>query len=217
MLQQKALLISLEGIDGAGKSTQIKRLCTFLSAHNLSYACYREPGDTVLGEKVRAILKSPDPNLHIDPLAELLLFSAARVELINSKIKPALAAGKIVILDRFVDSTLAYQGGGRALPYELVETVCNLVLQGLNTDRTYYLRLPRKLALERLQTSRKLTHDRLDNINDNVFWENITQVYDKLAKVLKDGQRRFCVIDASLHPDNVHKNIVEDLQQLLSS
>lgn len=217
-LRQKALLISLEGIDGAGKSTQINNLCAFLSRHNLDYVCFREPGGTLLGEQVRALLKSSDPDLHIEPLAELLLFSAARVELLNTAIKPALAAGKIVILDRFVDSTLAYQGGGRALPYDSVATVCDLVLQGMRTDRTYYLRLSREAAVARIQGSRDVGLDRMDKIDDAAFWQNIIDVYEQLAKrSFSAGDKRICVVDAALEPERVTELIIADLLTLLTS
>lgn len=218
MLQQKALLINFEGIDGSGKSTQIANFCHFLDKQKLDYICLREPGGTALGEEIRKLLKSSDPELKIANLAELLLFSAARVEIIKEKIKPALASNKIVLLDRFVDSTLAYQGGGRGLDYKTVESICKLVLADLKIDRTYYLDLDRQSARERLQKVGDITQDRLDLIDDLSFWQEIRKVYLKLAQSEKStyGQRYLC-LDASLPVNFIQQQIQKDFAKLISS
>lgn len=218
MLQQKALLINFEGIDGAGKSTQIADFCRFLDEKQLNYVCLREPGGTILGEEIRKLLKSTNPQLKIADLAELLLFSAARVQIIQEKIKPALAAQKIVILDRFIDSTLAYQGGGRALNYQTVKSICQLVLGNLQIDRTYYLDLDRKAARERLQQAGDIAQDRLDLIDDLAFWQQIRNVYLDLAKTETSsfGQRYLC-LDATRPIEIIQKQIRQDFTKILEN
>ncbi|KXB39174.1 dTMP kinase [Amygdalobacter nucleatus] len=217
MLAQKALLINFEGIDGAGKSTQIDAFCQFLEENGLSYIRLREPGGTVLGEKIRSILKDADPNLQIADLAELLLFSAARVELIQEKIKPALADKQIVVLDRFIDSTLAYQGGGRKLDYQTVEAICHLVLGNLAIDRTYYIDLDRETARERLKKSATFSEDRLDLIDDLDFWQQIRDVYHKLAQTERsNGQARYLCLDAKQSIQELQAKIQADFFDLLA-
>lgn len=139
-------LISIEGIDGVGKTTQIEQIGEFLRVSQLSYAIYREPGSTPLGEELRRIIKAGPGQT---PLAELLLFAAARVELVNTRVQPELDAGIWVILDRFADSTLAYQGALGGVDEELLRTVTRLSTCGLTPDLTLWLDLPPELAAER--------------------------------------------------------------------
>ncbi len=115
------MLITFEGIDGAGKSTQIKKLVSYLSSQKREVVTLREPGGTEVAEKIRAILL--ESKGEISPIGELLLFSASRAELVQEVIMPAIAAGKIVILDRFFDSTTAYQGYGRGLDFTLLQSI----------------------------------------------------------------------------------------------
>jgi dTMP kinase len=143
---QRGRLITIEGIDGVGKTTQIEQIGEFLRGSKISYAVYREPGSTPLGEELRRILKAGPGQT---PLAELLLFAAARVELVSTRVIPELEAGIWVILDRFADSTLAYQGALGGVDDELLATITRLSTVGLTPDLTLWLDLPPELAAER--------------------------------------------------------------------
>lgn len=208
---KNSLLITFEGLDGAGKTTQINLFQQYLQQLHLPYVYLREPGGTVLGEEIRTLLKSTRADLKINDLAELLLFSAARAEIIAEKIKPALAAGKIVIMDRFIDSTLAYQGGGRGLDADLVNSLCRNILGDLVIDRTYYLDLPRAVALQRLQQTGNAAEDRLDLIADGEFWHRVRSVYLHLQK----QEARYLLLDATAAVPVVQAQIKADFSQFL--
>ena len=138
------LFVSFEGIDRAGKTTQARLLCEALGERSVAV---REPGGTELGERVRALLK--DPRVEVDPRTEALLFAAARAELVARVVRPALAAGLIVVCDRFVDSSLAYQGAGRGLGLDEVAAVNSFATEGLVPDLTILLEIPPALAARR--------------------------------------------------------------------
>ena len=139
-------LITIEGIDGVGKTTQIEQIGEFLRSRRISYAVYREPGSTPLGEELRRLLKAGPGQT---PLAELLLFAAARVELVSTRVEPELAAGIWVILDRFADSMVAYQGALGGVDDATLAEVTQLSTCGLTPDLTLWLDLPPEVAAER--------------------------------------------------------------------
>lgn len=157
----KGKLITLEGIDGAGKSTQVVNLSEYLTREGYEVVRVREPGGTQVGELVRDILLKVDSH----PLTELMLFTASRMELIHKVILPALEAGKVVISDRFTDSTIAYQGYGRGLVKEariLVDMVHNIV----QPDYTLFFDIPFELSIERVNNRGLLQgKDRLDSLD----------------------------------------------------
>ena len=141
-LASAVVLITLEGIDGAGKTTVAAAL-----AERLGAVLLREPGGVALSERIRALVK--DPALHVDPRAEALLYAAARAQLVAEQLRPRLAAGETVVLDRFVDSSLAYQGAGRGLGVEEVRRLNQFGTGGLPPDRTLLLRIDPETALAR--------------------------------------------------------------------
>ena len=143
-----ALFITFEGIEGSGKSTQIRHLFEFLRGRDLEVLITREPGGTLAGEKVRGILLDPMMKGLI-PRAELFLYAAARIQHIEEIIQPALAAGKVVLCDRFVDATVAYQGYGREIPLSEVKVVNSLAALDLKPDLTFLLDLPVEAGLKR--------------------------------------------------------------------
>src|SRR2546421_12502842 len=138
------MFVSLEGIDGSGKSTQAKLLAEALGADTV---LVREPGGTAAAERVRELLA--DGELELDPMAELLLFCAARADLVRRVIRPALEAGRNVVSDRFADSSTAYQGGGRGLGVELGDSISEAAAEGLRPDLTLLISGDAELAAER--------------------------------------------------------------------
>jgi len=185
------MLISLEGIDGAGKTTVAVRLAEALGAVLL-----REPGGVALSERIRELVK--DPALHVDPRAEALLYAAARAQLVAEQLRPRLAAGETVVLDRFVDSSLAYQGAGRGLGVEEIRRLNLFGTGGLQPDRTLLLRLDPAAALARA-AGRGEAADRLEQ-EEADFFATIAAAYDALAAAEPE---RFAVIDAAQPPDAV--------------
>jgi dTMP kinase len=189
-------LITIEGLDGTGKTTLADALAAALRAEGRDVALLREPGGVELSERIRALVK--DPALDVDPRAEALLYAAARAQLVAARIEPALAAGTWVVLDRFVDSSLAYQGAGRALGIEAVREVNRFATGGLQPDRTLLLRADPVTRAAR-RAVRGEAPDRLER-EDGAFFEAIADAYDALAAAEPE---RFRVLDAAAEPGAV--------------
>lgn len=200
------MLITFEGIDGSGKSTQARRLAEALGARGHTVRRVREPGGAELPERVRSLLL--DPALAIADRAELLLFSAARAQLVEEIIRPALASGETVIADRFYDSTTAYQGGGRGLADpEWLDAFHGFVTGGLAPARTYLLDVPLEIASERRAGE---AADRMEASGDP-FYTRVRMAYLALAAREPD---RIAVLDGTLDPDTLHARILADLDAL---
>ena len=183
--------MTIEGIDGAGKTTLAAALARELGAELL-----REPGGVELSERVRALVK--DPALTVDPRAEALLYAAARAQLVAERLRPLLDAGRTVVLDRFVDSSLAYQGAARGLGVDAVRDINAFATGGLAPDRTLLLRLDARTGRAR-QGTRGEEADRLEREAD-AFFEAIAAAYDELAAA---EPARFVVLDATAAPEEV--------------
>jgi len=200
------MFISFEGIDGSGKSTHVRLLGQYLDEKGRPPLLVREPGGTDLSERVRTLLL--DPEAHIVPRAELLLFSAARAQLVDEVIHPALAAGRVVIADRFYDSTTAYQGGGRALATgDWLRDFHAFVTDGLVPDRTYYIDVPLETAAARRGTD----PDRMEGAGA-AFFERVRAAYQHLASVEPE---RFVVLDGRQSVESLHAEIVCDVEASL--
>jgi len=201
------MLITFEGIDGSGKSTQIQLLKTFIEANlGRNVVVYREPGGNIVSEKIRSLLL--DTDFEIQPVTEMLLFSAARAQLVADDVMPNLKNGSIVILDRFYDSTTAYQGYGRgAAPINEIHALNHFAALGLKPDVTFYLRLDLEEAQLRRSGDEK---DRMER-SGNAFYEKVIQGFDEMAK----QESRFCVLDASLSKEEIHRLITEKVVSLL--
>lgn len=171
---ERGLFISVEGIDGAGKSTHVEFIRDYLHAKGFEVVITREPGGTVLGEKIRELLLTTE----MQHSTELLLYFASRQELIRQVIAPNLAAGVCVIADRFVDASIAYQGGGRRLGVDKVKLAYSLLEPHITTDITFLFDVPLDLALERLTRSREL--DRIE-LESRDFFERVQNAYHALA------------------------------------
>ena len=183
-------LITVEGLDGTGKTTLCAQLAPGLRARGIQLLALREPGGTILGERVRAILA--DPVLTIDPVGEALLFAAARTQLVNEVVRPALERGYWVLLDRFVDSTLTYQGAGRELGDDLAFELNRIASGGLVPDRTLLLQATDAERVQRIR-DRGDGDDRLE-LADAESFKRIDARYKLLAA---DEPDRVRVIDAS--------------------
>jgi dTMP kinase len=200
-------LITFEGIDGSGKGTQIRLLRKHLVRAGIEPVLFREPGGTRLSERVRSVLL--DPDLHIEPLAELFLFSAARSQLCAEEIRPLLDRGKVVMLDRFFDSTVAYQGGGREIgDFEWLTEFNRRVTGDLTPDRTYYLRVSTDEAFRR---RRHRTDDRLE-AGGAEFFERVAASYERIAREHPD---RVLVIDGDGTPDEIAEVIWADARAIV--
>jgi len=203
------MFITFEGIEGSGKTTQIKLLIPLLKARGYDYILTREPGATRIGREIRAILLDA-AHSEMLPLTELLLYEADRAQHAHEVIRPALMANKIVISDRFSDATTVYQGYGRGCDIGFIQQIHRLVLGGLQPDLTLILDLPVNLGLERawqrINTRPEgLPEDRFEKEALN-FHEKIRHGYLTLAE---EERERFRVIDASRDEQSVHKDIAE--------
>ena len=203
-------LITIEGLDGAGKSTLAAGLIRELTGEGRRVELLREPGGVDISERLRALVK--DPALSISPRAEALLYAAARAQLVAEKVEPLLAAGVWVLLDRFVDSSLAYQGAGRALGVEEVRAINQFATGGLTPDRTLFLRISPAIGRSR-QRDRADQPDRLEAENEE-FFALIAAAYDELASACTE---RIRVIDAAQPPHEVLRDALAETGDLLLS
>jgi dTMP kinase len=201
------MLITIEGLDGAGKSTLAQALCLELGARGARVELLREPGGVDVSERIRALVK--DPALGMLPRTEALLYAAARAQLVGERLEPLLRDGVVVVLDRFVDSSLAYQGAGRALGVEAVRAINVFATGQLAPDRTLLLRISPAAGRTR-QRERALEPDRLER-EDETFFASIARAYDELARAEPE---RIRVIDAGQPPELVLRDALAALEDL---
>lgn len=208
------MLITFEGIDGAGKSTQVVKLKRYLQELGREVLTLREPGGTEVAEQIRELLLQTKHD--IAPVTELLLFAASRAELVQKVIKPAIEQGEVVILDRFSDSTTAYQGYGRGLSLELLAEVNRIATFGLRPDVTFYLDITPEDALIRKFSEKSLPlafdSEELDRMESSglEFYRRVREGYLALHTAERE---RFELIDAQLSPSEIHQRIITRLEQ----
>ncbi|MCH4082914.1 MAG: dTMP kinase [Olsenella sp.] len=200
--------LSLEGVDGCGKSTQARALAERLRAAGLDVVSVREPGGTALGEKIRGILLDPANGAMCDE-CELLLYEASRAQLVREVIEPALARGAVVVCDRYLDSTFAYQAGGRGLDAGLVRSCNALGSCGVLPDRTLVLDMPAREGLGRA-VGASGGADRIEAAG-LAFQQRVRDAYLGLAQ---EDPARVRVVDASGTPDEVARRVDEALAGL---
>lgn len=188
---KRGFFISFEGGEGSGKSIQVEILASHLREEGYSVIITREPGGTRIGEQIRTITHNQE-NVDLDPKAEAYLMAAARAQHVTETISPALEAGRIVVCDRFVDSSVAYQGYGRKLGAETIEDLNKLAVNGAIPDLTILLDTPPAVGLQRRTRSLK-SKDRLD-LQQQDFYERVYRGYLDLAK---NHHARYVVIDAT--------------------
>lgn len=200
------MLITFEGIDGSGKSTQISLLKDRLIELGHRVEVYREPGGTDVSEMIRGMLLNPE--LDIDPVTELLLFSSARSQLVAEKVRPLLKDGVVVILDRFYDSTIAYQGFGRkSMPIEQIQQINAAATHNLVPDFTFYLRLSLEEAADRTKNFEK---DRMERSGE-LFFKRVFEGFEYLAET----ESRFKTINAGQDIKVIHNEIFDELRSSL--
>jgi dTMP kinase len=202
-------LITIEGLDGAGKSTLAQALAEAIAARGQRVELLREPGGVDVSERIRALVK--DPALTIAPRTEALLYAAARAQLVDERLEPLLAEGAIVLLDRYVDSSLAYQGAARGLGVERVREINRFATGALEPDRTLLLRIAPAAGRAR-QAQRAESPDRLES-EDETFFACIAAAYDELAR---SEPERIRVLDATLTPAGVLFDALTELEDLLA-
>ncbi len=190
----KGFLISFEGIDGSGKSTQARKLYEFLKEEGYEVSLYRDPGSTPLAERIREVII----NYAMDPITELLLFESARSSLVWEKIFPDLTSGKIVIIDRFIDSTTAYQGYGREINLGTVSILNHIATRGRKPDLTFILNLPLELALQRLKEQKT-------KFEEPNYLKRVRDGY--LQIFYSEKERDIRLIDASRSEEEVFEEI----------
>ena len=204
--------ITFEGIDGCGKSTQLRLLASDLRARRLDVVTTREPGGTKLGQRLRAALL--DVQEQVEPLAELLVFAADRAHHVRTLVRPALAANKIVLSDRYADATVAYQGAGRGFERELIDELVELATEGLNPDLTLLFDL--SVADSAVRTRRRAgakRNDRLDS-EDVGFHSRVRDAYLEIANA---NPERIRVIDARGSVKETHELVMTIVMPFLEA
>ena len=200
-------LVTVEGLDGAGKTTLVAGLTRELAARGRELLVLREPGGVELSERIRLLVK--DPELPVDARAEALLYAAARAQLVAEQLVPLLEGGQWVLLDRFVDSSLAYQGAGRGLGVERIRALNELATGGLTPDRTLLLRIDPAVGRARIADR---DPDRLEQAGE-AFFAAVAAAYDELAAAEPD---RIAVLDADRPPEQVLADALAALDPLLA-
>jgi dTMP kinase len=205
------IFITFEGIDGSGKSTQMRLLAEALRQQGLEVLTTREPGGTPLGQRLRAALLDVDE--HVDPLAELLVFAADRAQHVRTVLRPAIDQGQVVFSDRYADATVAYQGAGRGFDKKLIDEIVTLATDGLTPDLTLLFDLPvaECVARTRRRHENKNTGDRLDS-EDIEFHSRVRDAYLRIAAAEPERVR---IIDASGASPETHRIVLNTVTAFL--
>ena len=204
-MAQRGIFITFEGVEGAGKTTQVQRLATVLGPN---IVLTREPGGTTISERIRDIFLTSDG---MSVMTELLLIAAARAQHVDERIRPALAANQIVICDRFIDATVAYQGYRGGIDIELIHQLNRVATGGLTPDITFILDLPPEIGLQRQQRG-ELDRDRLDKEPLELH----RKVREGYLYAAKTDPHRVKLIDATQSRDAVHAALLAEYQAYLS-
>ncbi|MFG6497471.1 dTMP kinase [Fictibacillus sp. UD] len=209
----KGLFITLEGPDGSGKTTQIAKVAEYFKKQKIDFIQTREPGGTRISDKIRALILDPE-HKEMHDLTEVLLYAASRAQHVHEKILPALEEGKVVLCDRFVDASIAYQGFGLGVGEESVLQVNNIATSGLVPDRSYFVDVSPEVGRERMKA--RYGTENLDRIEqkDLTYHELVREGFEH---IFSKQTGRIVRINGEQNPDEVFKEIAKDLDQLLSN
>jgi len=214
MSKKKSFFVTFEGIEGSGKSFQSKKLYKSIKKEKLPVILTREPGGSNTAEKIRKIILDdyfhPDSKEEFDRYTDTLLYLAARNEHIINKIKPAISKKKIIICDRFIDSTLAYQVYGKGVNKALVDSVHKHILGSIKPDLTFILKVNISKALQRLRKRRK--KNRYDKFSKNFY----IKVQNAFIRIAKENKRRYLILDNSKDSHEAEKNILKKFIERLN-
>lgn len=200
----KGLLIALEGPDGSGKTTQMELLERYFEDKKIEVIRTREPGGTPISEKIRNIILD-NKNSEMDDMCEALLYAASRAQLVNEVIKPAINNGKVVLCDRFVYSSMVYQGIGRNLGVDIIKNINDAALRGLEADLVFMIQIPYEKGIERKMKEREL--DRLENGGLN-FHKKVHEGYSNISKLCD----KIILIDGDDSIEEVHRQIISHIE-----
>ncbi|MEM7034970.1 MAG: dTMP kinase [Chloroflexota bacterium] len=209
------IFITFEGPDGSGKSTQIERLAHHLQQQGKKVCCTREPGGTDIGEKIRELLHDVK-HIEMAPLAEILLYSASRAQLVQELVQPKLANGYVVICDRYADSTYAYQGHGRGLDLATLKLITKFATNALQPDLTIFLDVPVEVGLTRKQQANEAGQgewNRMDQLTLD-FHQRVREGYLALAH---ENEHPWYIIDATQTIEDTHHAICAAVSRLQTS
>ena len=214
MYKKKPLFVTFEGIEGSGKSYQSRKLYKSIKKRKIPAILTREPGGTEGAEKIRKIILEdyfyPNSKLRFNKYTDTLLYLAARNEHVKNKIKPAISKRKIIICDRFIDSTLAYQVYGKGVNKTLVDTIHKYILGNIKPDLTFVLKVNILKALERLKKRKKI--NRYDKFSKN-FYDKVQKAFLKIAK---SDKKKYLIIDNSLDTPETEKIIFRKFNKVLN-
>ena len=204
------MFITFEGPDGSGKSTQLRMLASALREEGIDIITTREPGGTEIGDQIRAVIMNMK-NKAMDPRTELLLFNASRAQLVEELIRPSLAAGKVILCDRYADSTMAYQGYGHGLDKDELRRLLNFATGGLKPDLTLLFDISAEAGLKR----RLSNHDEWNRMDDYAlqFHERVRAGFRELAAA---DPERWVVLDADRDPGVIHAEVLDIVKRKLS-
>jgi dTMP kinase len=204
----RGILITMEGSEGCGKTTQIRRLARRLQEEEIDVVVTREPGGTEIGEEIRHLLKYATSASRMTPEAEVLLFAASRAQLVRELIVPSLEDGKIVLCDRFIDSTTVYQGVARELGDDPVQIINSFAVDNMQPDLTIVVDVPAELGMKRVKSRFSDLPDRMEQENID-FYAKIREGYLLLAKSLD----RFMVVDGTKSIEVIEEEIWAEIQR----
>ncbi len=210
--KRKGIFITFEGSEGSGKSTQIGLLVSRIEAADRDVIVTREPGGTEIGEEIRHLLKHSAAGKEMCPATELLLFAASRAQLVREVILPALDKGKVILCDRFLDSTTVYQGVARKISADPVNAINKFAIGELIPDLTIVLDVPAEVGLSRIRYRASDLPDRMEEENID-FYRKVREGYLVLAKSFPD---RFVVIDGTQSPETIQEEIWNAICPLLN-